>query len=242
MKKKIAILLLITCTIASVHAVEKSDSSTKQTEMTSEDSAINPKTGFPEITDKPFAIFNEGITFSQITRIVYQSDYNRSNFVWQDYMTGMYCELQTVNMKPVNSLVRIAAYYPFWHTFNGMDQAAKQALLYGVDLYAGPLFETDMWKYVRINYSFGPHFLYELSDEYHHLELGGASLLGIELPVATRWTILLNGMMSVDYGNLGTNKIIQPYDMVWNYQMELGVRYSKKNPNTFAYVRGKTAK
>lgn len=197
---------------------------------------INPKTGFPEIKQKPFVVFNEGATFSQITRIIYQNDYGRSNFVWQDYMAGLYCEMQTVNMKPVNSMIRIAAYYPFAHTFNGMDQAAKQVILYAGDIYAGPLFQTDMWKYVRINFSFGPHFLYQLSDEYHHMDLGGAVLLGVELPVATYWTIINNGMLSVDYGNLGSNHYIEPYNMVWNYQIELGVRFSIRDANEYAYI------
>lgn len=238
--KKITIALIAAAAIAGVplSAAETTNERNNETPPDeSGDVALNPKTGFPEITNKPFVIFNEGVSFSQVTRIVYQSDYNRSNFVWQDYMAGLYCELQTVNMKPVNSIIRVAAYYPFLHTFNGMDQVAKQVILYAVDVYAGPLFQTDMWKYVRINFSFGPHFMYELSDEYHHMELGGASLLGLELPVAKRWNILLNGLLSVDYGNLGSNRIILPYDMVWNYQIELGMRYSKKNQNTFSYIR-----
>ena len=107
------------------------------------------------------------------------------------------------------------------------------------DIYAGPLFQTDMWKYVRINFSFGPHFLYELSDQYHHLELGGGTLLGVELPVAAHWSILLNGLTSLDYRNLGTNKIIAPYNIVWNYQLELGFRFSKRNKNEFSYIRQK---
>jgi len=203
---------------------------------------INPETGFPVIKAKPYVMFNEGAAFSSITRIIYQKDYNRSNFVWQNYLVGLYCEMQTGNMKPVDSLARIAVYYPFAHTFNGMDQPAKQPILYAFDAYYGPLFQTDMWKYVRINFSLGPHILYELSDEYHHLEAGGAVLIGIELPVATYWTIINNGMLSLDYGNLGSNRVIQPYDLVWNYQIELGVRFSLKGANTYAYIRQKPPK
>src|SRR5574344_910142 len=238
--KKITIALIAAAAIAGVplSAAETTNERNNETPPDeSGDVALKPKTGFPEITNKPFVIFNEGVSFFQVTRIVYQSDYNRSNFVLQDYMAGVYCEVRTVNMEPVNSIIRVAAYYPFLHTFNGMDQVAKQVILYAVDVYAGPLFQTDMWKYVRINFSFGPHFMYELSDEYHHMDLGGASLLGLELPVAKRWNILLNGLLSVDYGNLGSNRIILPYDMVWNYQIELGMRYSKKNQNTFSYIR-----
>ena len=93
--------------------------------------------------------------------------------------------MQPGNMKPVNSIYRIAAYYPFYHTFNGMEQPSKQPILYAFDAYAGPFFQGDLWKYVLINFSFGPHFFYELSDEYHHIEAGGAVMLGIELPIAT---------------------------------------------------------
>lgn len=244
MKKTTIFLVLLLCVAAGVFAAEQesdetiaTDATTKKASSTPIADGINPKTGFPVISDKPFVIFNYGASFSQVTRIVYQSDFGRSNFVWQNYLVGVSCELQTVNMKPVNSIIRVAAYYPYLHTFNGMDQAAKQPILYGADIYAGPLFQTDMWKYVRINFSLGPHFFYELSDEYHHIELGGATLLGLELPVAKHWTILVNGVASLDYGNLGTNKVIQPYDIVWNYQLEAAFRFSKRNPNEFSYIR-----
>lgn len=204
---------------------------------TDEDDGLNPRTGFPLIKDKPFITFNEGVTFSQVTRIVDQKDYKRSNFVWQDYLIGAFFELETVNMRPCDSLLRIAGYYPFHYTFNGMEQQAKQAILYAVDAYWGPLFKTDMWKYVVIDFSFGPHFLYQLSDEYHHIELGGAVLLGTELPLARRWSILLKGLGSFDYGNLGSNREMNPYTIVYNLQCELGIRYSRKNENKYSYIR-----
>ena len=225
-----------------VHTTADSTAKEEQTTKKTASGGINPKTGFPEIEAKPYVMFNEGAAFSQITRIVYQDDYNRSNFVWQNYLAGLYCEMQTGNMKPVNSIYRVAAYYPFYHTFNGMEQPAKQPILYAFDVYAGPFFQGDLWKYVLINFSFGPHFFYELSDEYHHVEAGGAVMLGIELPVATYWTIINNGIVSVDYGNLGSNRIIQPYDMVWNYQIELGVRFSLRGAHEYAYIHQKPPK
>jgi hypothetical protein len=225
-----------------VHTLADSTEKKKQTTKKTTLDGINPKTGFPEIEAKPYVMFNEGAAFSQVTRIVYQEDYNRSNFVWQNYLAGIYCEMQTGNMKPVNSIYRVAAYYPFYHTFNGMEQPAKQPILYAFDVYAGPFFQGDLWKYVLINFSFGPHFFYELSDEYHHVEAGGAVMLGIELPVATYWTIINNGIISVDYGNLGSNRIIQPYDMVWNYQIELGVRFSLHGAHEYAYIHQKPPK
>ena len=200
---------------------------------------INEITGFPEIKDKPFLMFNEGVSYSQITRYISQHDFNRSDFYWEDFQIGAYCEMQTGNMQPFNSLVRVEAYYPLAHRFNGMDQKSKQVLLYGVDVFAGILFQTDMWKYVRFNLALGPHFDYQLSDEYHHVELGAGALLGLELPVAKRWTILLSGLASYDYGNFGSNKKIQPYDNVWQYQLELCFRYSKKGENIYSYVKSK---
>ena len=198
---------------------------------------LNPKTQFPAIKKKPFIIFNEGVTVSQVTRLIKQDNYNRSNFVWQNYLVGLYCEAQTENIKPVDSLLRIAVYYPFKHTFNGMDQKATQPILYAFDAYYGPFFQTDMWKYIYINFSFGPHFLYELSDEYHHIQLGGAVLLGLELPLLKRWTVINNGIFAVDYGNIGSNRAIAPYDFVWQYQLELGWRYSKRKQNRYTYIR-----
>lgn len=198
---------------------------------------LNPKTQFPAIKKKPFIIFNEGVTISQVTRLIKQDNYNRSNFVWQNYLVGLYCEAQTENIKPVDSLLRIAVYYPFKHTFNGMDQKATQPILYAFDAYYGPFFQTDMWKYIYINFSFGPHFLYELSDEYHHIQLGGAVLLGLELPILKRWTVINNGIFAVDYGNIGSNRAIAPYDFVWQYQLELGWRYSKRKQNRYTYIR-----
>ncbi|MGI5096496.1 hypothetical protein IZU27_02335 [Treponema socranskii] len=211
--------------------------SAEQAEIQQEDSVeLNPKTKFPAIKEKPFIVFNEGVTVSQITRLIKQDKYNRSNFVWQNYLVGLYCEMQTENIKPVDSLLRIAVYYPFKHTFNGMDQKATQPILYAFDVYYGPFFQTDMWKYVYINFSFGPHFLYELSDEYHHIQLGGAVLLGLELPLLKRWTVINNGLFAVDYGNIGSNRVIAPYDFVWQYQLELGCRYSKRKQNKYTYI------
>ncbi|MCF0243060.1 MAG: hypothetical protein HUK25_10500 [Treponema sp.] len=122
-----------------------------------------------------------------------------------------------------------------------MNQISSQILLYGADLFAGIMFQSDMWKYVRFNFALGPHFDYKLSDEYHHFELGGGALLGMELPVAKHWTCLINGLASFDYGNLGTNWKIQPYSVVWQYQIEIGVRYSKKGANKYSYINSKKA-
>ena len=238
--KLLALFLIFPCFLFAQPAIgdpiteETAAESTAETTPETSETEENP--AFPPIIDKPFLIFNEGVTFSQITRIIYQDDFSRSNFVWQNYLIGAFCELQSVNIKPVDSILRIAAYYPFYYTFNGMEQPPKQTVLYAVDLFWGPVFQADMWKYVFINFALGPHFLYQLSDEYHHVELGIGSLLGVELPLAKRWTILMNGVASLDYGNLGSNKHIQPYNLVYNFQIELGVRYSRKKPNKYSYL------
>ena len=201
-----------------------------------ENNPINPKTGFPEILEKPFVIFDEGVTFDMVTRLQKQDKHQRNDFVWQDYLVGAYFDMTSVNMKPVNSMIRISAYYPFYHTFNGMEQVAKQTILYAFDVFAGPVIHADMWKYVRLNLAGGIHYMYQLSDEYHLNYLGAGILTGIELPVARRWTIVNNGTFTLDYANLGSNQRMCPYDYSWSYQISLGVRYSKKYLHKYAYI------
>ena len=64
---------------------------------TEQEIPLDPNTGFPVILNKPFIVFNEGITGSWITRIVRQTD--RSNFVFKDFMAGAYFSLETKNME-----------------------------------------------------------------------------------------------------------------------------------------------
>lgn len=196
--------------------------------------AINPITGFPEISKKPFLMFNEGISFAQVNRIEKQKE--RSNFVRENYMIGTFFELQTVNMKPLESFLRVSAYYPFYNTFNGMQVVPKQLILYAFDIFYGPMLQTDMWKYVRLNFSAGPHYMYQLTDEYHMHYLGAGLLAGLELPVTRHWTSVINGFFTLDYPNLGTNSKVQPFDYSWQYHLEIGVRYSIKNPNRYSYI------
>lgn len=196
---------------------------------------INEKTGFPKIKAKPFVMFNEGIALAQVTRI--QTVSGRSNFVWQNDMIGAFFQIQTRNMKPLNSVIRTSVFYPFYNKFNEVKQFPKQTILYAFDLFAGPILETDMWKYVRLKFGLGLHYMYQLSDEYHLNYLGGGALAGLELPIEPRWTILLDGTFSFDYPNLGTNRLVQPYDYSWQYQLNLGVRYSVKGKNRYSYIR-----
>ena len=211
----------------------------QESSTTSEEIQIHPVTGFPEIIDKPFLMFNEGVAFTQINRIEKQK--NRSNFVREDYLIGMFCSMQTENMQPLNSIVKISAYYPFYHTFNGMQQFPKQLLLYSFDLFAAPMFQTDMWKYVRLNFATGLHYNYQLTDEYHMHYLGLGFLTGAELPLAKYWTIILDGTFTYDYPNLGTNRKVQPFNYSWQYHLDLGFRFSKKNPNKYSYINSRTS-
>lgn len=207
----------------------------EKSESLEENPEINAKTGFPEIKKKPFIVFNEGAAIAQVTRIQTQS--GRNNYVWQNDFLGAFFQIQTKNMRPLNSMIRIAAFYPFYNKFNDVKQYPKQTILYAFDLFAGPIIETDMWKYVRLKFSLGLHYMYQLTDEYHLHYLGGGALAGMELPLAERWSILLDGTFSLDYPNFGTNRLVQPFHFAWQYQLNLGVRYSKKAKNQYSYIR-----
>lgn len=209
--------------------------SSAQDDKDDENVEINERTGFPRIKAKPFIMFNEGFAAAQVTRI--QTVSGRSNFVWQNNMIGAFFQIQTRNMKPVNSVIRTSVFYPIYNTFNDVKQYPKQTVLYAFDLFAGPIIETDMWKYVRLKFGLGLHYMYQLSDEYHLNYLGGGTLAGLELPIEPRWSILLDGTFSFDYPNFGTNRLVQPYDYSWQYQINLGVRCSVKGKNKYSYIR-----
>lgn len=232
MKKLISITFLLLIINGFIFSQSKTENISNKNEL------INPKTGFPEITQKPFIVFNEGLSAGMINRIEKQD--SRSNFVRENYLIGAYFEMQTENMKPINSLVKVTAYYPFYNTFNGMKQYPKQVILYAFDLFAGPVLQADMWNYVHLKIASGLHYMYQLTDEYHMNYLGLGVKGGIELPVAKRWTILLNGLFTVDYPNLGTNKNIQPFDISWQYHIDFGIRYSKKKINKYSYIKSKS--
>ena len=215
------------------------DSNTEQAVDVQESSEedLNPNTGFPNITNKPFVVFDYGLSADWVTRI--QKQTGRSNFVFGHTLVGAYFTMETVNIKPCDSVLRLAAYYPLLTTFNDVPQIAKQPILYAVDLAFMPLFRADMWHYVKINFAPGIHVLYQLTDDYHYVQLGAIGMVGVELPLATRWTILVNGLASFDYANLGSNRDMFPIDYAWTYQVSLGVRYSKKKENKYSYISSK---
>ena len=149
--------------------------------------------------------------------LFFQKQNDRSNFVWQNYFVGVCLTLQAENIKYINPMFRIAAFYPFYNTFNGMQQFPKQTILYAFDVFTGSAFKTNI-KDIRFTLTPGIHYMYQLSDEYHLNYLGGGISAGIELPVARHWSILNNGTITLDYANSGTNKDIQNFDISYQYQ------------------------
>lgn len=124
---------------------------------------------------------------------------------------------------------------PFYNIFNGMQQFPKQTILYAFDVFTGPTFKTNI-KDIRFTLTPGIHYMYQLFDEYHLNYLGGGTSAGIEHPVARHWSILNNGTITLDYANSGTNKDIQNFDISYQYQASIRIRYSKKGYNRRAYI------
>lgn len=184
---------------------------------------------------KPFVVFNEGATTAWLTRI--QTQTGRSNFVFSDFLVGAYFAVETKDMEPVDGMIRLAVYYPLSYKFNGVPQAPKNMLNFAFDLLAAPFIRLDMWEYVRFKLGAGAHFMYQMGDRWNYINLGLGGFASAELPVAKRWTVLLNGYASWDYGNLGSNRDMEPYNYVWQYQLDLGVRYSKRASNKYSYIK-----
>ena len=244
MYKKIFLFILI-FSITSFAFTQETEQNSNSVTVNTENEAnknehINPKTGFPLITDKPFVIFDYGLTTSWVNRVIKQEEYGRSNFNFQDFLVGAYISMQTQNMKPLNSVIRLAGYYPFSFTFNEVPQVSKAILRGSADLFAGILLELDMWNYLRINLSPGMHVYYQYSDRFNYVHVGGALLANLELPIAQCWTIKLDGIASLDYANLGSNKNVEVYDVCWQYQLDVGFRYSKKALNKYNYLKQPT--
>ena len=194
--------------------------------------------------DKFRVYFDEGATASWNTRLIKQS--GRTNFVFQDFMAGLYVTTRTKNFDalvpfplPVELFARVAAYYPLSHTFNDYPQKAVNVLNFGVDFMLAPVLQISFLDYVYLDLAAGLHFLYQKSDRWHYVHLGAVGMVGLQLPLARRWTLLLNGFASMDNANLGSNRHMEPYDLAWQYQASVGVRYSKNTPNPKFYIPSK---
>ena len=175
---------------------------------------------------KLFLQFTQGITAAWLTRIVNQT--GRSNFVFRDFLPGLYFAAELHNLKYVTPAVRVAAYYPLISTFNLMPQESKTPLHIGADLFAGLRFEKEMNQFIRVNGGPGLHLFFLNSDRWNFLNMGAAVFAGIEYLLNSRWSLLADGFASLDNGNLGANRRMEPFDIVYQYQVDFGFRYSTR--------------
>ena len=176
-----------------------------------------------------FFTFNQGATASWLTRVINQAE--RSNFVFRDFLPGLYFGAELRNVPYIVPMMRLAAYYPIASTFNLMPQKPVTPLHFAVDMVAGLRFEPFNMKYLRINAGPALHMFFLNADRWNYFNLGAAAVLGIEVPLLARWTLLVDGYASIDNGNLGTNRQMEPFDVAWQYQVDIGFRYSKKKEN-----------
>jgi hypothetical protein len=182
------------------------------------------------VKSRPFVVFSEGAAASWLTRIIYQTD--RSNFVFDDFLTGLYFRVDLHNIKYISPMAKFTLYYPLLSSFNNFPQLPKTPLHLGADLNMGLKFDIFDFNYVRINAGPAVHLFFLNSDRWNYLDLGVVAFAGIEVPITERWTFVSNFFASLDYANLGTNRQMEPFDMAYQYQIDIGVRYTKKLKNT----------
>ena len=179
--------------------------------------------------EKLYLQFTQGVTAAWLTRIINQT--GRSNFVFRDFLPGLYFGTELHNLKYITPAVRLAAYYPLTSTFNLMPQKPKTPLHFGVDFLAGLRFEWEINRFFRINGGPGLHLFFLNSDRWNYFNLGGAVFAGIEFLLNSRWSLLVHGFASLDNGNLGTNRRMEPFDIAYQYQVDFGFRYTKGRPD-----------
>lgn len=178
--------------------------------------------------------FNEGVSYAQITRIESMKD--RSNFVRENYLIGAFVNCKTDDLWFLDLELQLSAYYPFKTTFNGMQQFPKNPIPYAFDGLLGVTYSFDNLKYILLDFTLGMHYMYQLTDEYHMNYLGLGFQGTMEFPLTKRWTIVNNYFFSYDDANLGSNKGIQNFDASYQYHIDLGVRYSRRVPNSYYYI------
>jgi len=186
---------------------------------------------------RPYILFSEGAACSWLTRIIKQT--GRSNFVFEDFLPGLYYRMDLHTNKNITPMLRITALYPLNSTFNQIPQKPKNPLHYSADMNLGVIINILDFKYYRLNAGPAVHLLFLNSDRWNYLNMGAAAFLGMELPVARRWTLIANGIASLDNGNLGGNRHMEPMDITYQYQVDFGVRYSKKMENMAYKSRAK---
>lgn len=180
-------------------------------------------------------IFDYGFSAAQVNRIEILND--RSNFVREDYMVGTYGAARTVNLPLINYIAQGTIYYPLYHTFNGMEQSPKQTILYAGDIFLSPIYTFDYFRYIKFDAAVGLHFMYQLTDEYHMHYLGAGIRLGVKAPIFRQWDLVSDFMFTLDNANIGKNRLVQPFDVSYQYHVNVGFRYTTKMLNTDYYVR-----
>jgi hypothetical protein len=176
-----------------------------------------------------FFLFSEGAAFSWLTRIIRQS--GRSNFVFKDSMLGVYSRVDMHIDNNITPMARLAVFYPFETTFNKYPQKPKTPLHIGMDMNLGVNFDIFDFSYFRLNAGPAFHLFFLNSDRWNYFELGITAFTGMELPITERWTLVCGFFASLDNGNFGANRDMEPFDIVYQYQVDIGVRYSKKLKN-----------
>ena len=216
--KKIASIVIVFIIISPVFAetVENTDTSV---------SSVNI------IGSAPYLTFSYGASASWLTRIIEQT--GRSNFVLRDFLPGLYFTAEIQNIKYITPEIRLTAFYPLYSSFNHVPQLPNNPLQFGADLFAGARIGTG-WSIFRLNTGLGLHMLFMTSERWNYFNLGVAAVAGIELAFSYGWSLLINGFVSADNGNLGMNKHMEPFDITYQYQASIGVRYSKIKRNDSA--------
>ena len=228
-----AAFMVLTLGLSALYAEEA-----EETEISETIPPPSPPVQSDDKIDKIFFTFSQGATVSWLTRVINQSE--RSNFVFRDFLPGLYFGTELRNIKYITPMMRLAAYYPLISTFNLMPQQPKTPLHIAADMVVGFRVEPFDMKYLRINAGPALHMFFLNSDRWNYFNLGAAAVVGVEFPLASRWTLLVDGYASIDNGNLGSNQSMEPFDIVWQYQINLGFRYSKKKENdTWLFARAK---
>jgi hypothetical protein len=176
-----------------------------------------------------FFLFSEGPAISWLTRIIKQS--GRSNFVFNDFLLGVYSRVDMHFEENITPMARLAVFYPLETSFNKYPQKPKSPLHIGMDMNLGVNFNILEFSYFRLNAGPAFHLFFLNSDRWNYFELGMAAFSGMELPISERWTLICGLFASLDNGNLGANRNIEPFDIVYQYQVDIGVRYSKNLKN-----------
>jgi len=183
-----------------------------------------------------FLQYSEGAACSWVTRIIKQT--GRSNFVFKDFLPGIYSRIDLHTTKKFIPMLRVAALYPLSSKFNNYPQEPKTPLHIGADMNLGVNFNILEYNYFRLNSGPTLHMFFLTSDRWNYFNMGVSLFAGMELPLTKRWTLICSGYASFDNGNLGGNRDMEPFDVAYQYQVDFGVRYSKKQTNKTAVFSG----